>query len=1322
MKKRMFGILLAVLLCAALAAGASAEGGAPIVGGVTVDGTVEIGGGTAAYDAASNTLTLENVNWTGSGDGIAAKSDLNIVLSGENSFVSANGLGVVYDGALSISGSGSLRAGTEAGSGSCGISGDGDLSISGGAVVEAVSAVDQCLRITGNATVDGAALKGSGTGGGMSIGGTLSVNNGGSVTAEVSAGSAIGADVISVDGGSVSGTAYGGNNGDWGVSARERLTVVNGGTVYGSATSGIWATQLEVSGQGSKVTAQAIEFTQEMSDDMCSSVGLYTEGVTVSGGGVLEAEGAMRGITISNGSLTVTGAGSRVTGRAVGPYLPVVDGQTVRTDFTVINVDGNVTASEGAMVEAFSEIKRYTGGLRVNYGGLNADGTLSVNSGGSVTAEVSAGSAISAKVIAADGGSVSGTSYGVNLEEYGLCAGEISVVNGGTVYGSAPVGVRATQLEVSGQGSKMTAQAAEYTQEMEDNVCPSVGLHSDSVTVSGGGVLEAEGTIDGITISKGSLTITGAGSRVTGTALGKSNSSYATGVTCNGGITVSDGGALEGTAYEKRSTGVSSGEKIEVSGGGSVKGTGDWRGVFVGDRFNRNDGLTVSGAGSSVTGVAQGIYADDVEQKPEEEYGSGVRVLNGDLTVSDGALLEGTGSGESVNGILVGPITVDGQVTGPDIESNVSVSNGATIKGTANGRFGHGLYTNGDVTVDASALESTGDGMATVIEGDTIVTNGGSIDAEGPHGYILQLLGKLTVSGKGSSVSSKSYGHGEIHDSYGISVQGGLNVTDGATVYAEGTSRGLWAFTCGVNISGAGSKVMCVSYEASEGVYLEGMHGGGAAVYGDLSVTDGGVLDVRGARRGIAMGGVLTVSGEGSSVSASASGSRFDEINVTGISFFSSGDGSGSGAVIGEGAELSVSSAEIGVANSSGSPFTVNGGHVTVSGGEGAFGAAPVLSGYAGSYGWRTGENAAFTSSKLGGYVYDAAHTYVEIQPGEFAPAVSGTVRAGETLTINIDGTSYVWQTGTSADGPFEDINGTNRNYYKLKPRDEGLYVRVVVTLADGSTIASEPVGPVAAKHETVVQPSQTVKEPEVAPAENGSVTVAPARPGETATVIPEPDSGYVVDKVIVTDSSGNRIEVEHNPDGTYTFDQPQNIVSVEVTYAQPEVVYTDISSESWYYDDFLFVESNGLMEGSSETEFNPEGTMSRAMIWTVLARADGEAVTGADWYETARLWAVSAGISDGSEIHSSVTREQLAVMLWRFAGMPGAEGGLDGFSDTEKVSSWAEQAMAWAIEAGIINGVDAETLDPYGTATRAQCAAMLTRYMQYMRSAALET
>ena len=312
MKKRMFGILLAVLLCAALAAGASAEGGAPIVGGVTVDGTVEIGGGTAAYDAASNTLTLENVNWTGSGESLYFLGHLNLVLAGDSSIVSSDYPAKTHG--LSASGSGSLKL-----EGPSAAAIEGDLSISGGAVVEAVSAVDQCLLITGNATVDGAALKGSGTGGGMNIGGTLSVNNGGSVTAEVSAGSAIGADVISVDGGSVSGTAYGGNNGDWGVSAREQLTVVNGGTVYGSATSGIWATQLEVSGQGSKVTAQAIEFTQEMSDDMCSSVGLYTEGVTVSGGGVLEAEGAMRGITISNGSLTVTGEGSRVTGRAVGP-------------------------------------------------------------------------------------------------------------------------------------------------------------------------------------------------------------------------------------------------------------------------------------------------------------------------------------------------------------------------------------------------------------------------------------------------------------------------------------------------------------------------------------------------------------------------------------------------------------------------------------------------------------------------------------------------------------------------------------------------------------------------------------------------------------------------------------------------------------------------------------------------------------------------------------------------------------------------------------------------------------------------------------------
>ena len=133
-------------------------------------------------------------------------------------------------------------------------------------------------------------------------------------------------------------------------------------------------------------------------------------------------------------------------------------------------------------------------------------------------------------------------------------------------------------------------------------------------------------------------------------------------------------------------------------------------------------------------------------------------------------------------------------------------------------------------------------------------------------------------------------------------------------------------------------------------------------------------------------------------------------------------------------------------------------------------------------------------------------------------------------------------------------------------------------------------------------------------------------------------------------------------------------------------------------------------MDGVSSTQFNPDGTMTRAMVWAILARIDGQTVTGDGWIETAREWAVAEGVSDGENANGAVTREQLVTMLWRYAGEPEGTAPLSAWSDAGSVSDWAAEAMSWAIDNGVITGMSADTLAPQGSATRAQCAAILMR------------
>ena len=135
-------------------------------------------------------------------------------------------------------------------------------------------------------------------------------------------------------------------------------------------------------------------------------------------------------------------------------------------------------------------------------------------------------------------------------------------------------------------------------------------------------------------------------------------------------------------------------------------------------------------------------------------------------------------------------------------------------------------------------------------------------------------------------------------------------------------------------------------------------------------------------------------------------------------------------------------------------------------------------------------------------------------------------------------------------------------------------------------------------------------------------------------------------------------------------------------------------------------------MEGTSAVTFDPSGTVTRGTLMTILARMDGvDTSAGSSWYQAGMEWAVAEGVSDGTAPEGLITREQVAAMLYRYAGSPAVAGEwLNGFADRENVSDWAVSAMNWAVSTGIITGGD-KGLNPQGTATRAELAAMLTRF-----------
>ena len=253
---------------------------------------------------------------------------------------------------------------------------------------------------------------------------------------------------------------------------------------------------------------------------------------------------------------------------------------------------------------------------------------------------------------------------------------------------------------------------------------------------------------------------------------------------------------------------------------------------------------------------------------------------------------------------------------------------------------------------------------------------------------------------------------------------------------------------------------------------------------------------------------------------------------------------------------------------------------------------------------------------------------------------------------------------------------------------------------------------------------------------ENGTIRVSPnvADEDDTVSIYVTPDTGYQLDELIVEDEDGHDVTTTSLASGTrYTFRMPDSDVTVTATFKSRNYTsnFTDVPRYEWYYEAVSYVASEGLMNGVSTTQFNPNGTASRAQIVTILWRLAGEpsALTGAftdvpagQYYSTAVAWASRQGIVTGVgnnrfEPNSNITREQLAVILYRYAQDAGyttsASANITGYYDYARVNSYARTAMSWAVGAGLITGTSTTTLSPQDTATRAQVATILMRFCE---------
>ena len=244
------------------------------------------------------------------------------------------------------------------------------------------------------------------------------------------------------------------------------------------------------------------------------------------------------------------------------------------------------------------------------------------------------------------------------------------------------------------------------------------------------------------------------------------------------------------------------------------------------------------------------------------------------------------------------------------------------------------------------------------------------------------------------------------------------------------------------------------------------------------------------------------------------------------------------------------------------------------------------------------------------------------------------------------------------------------------------------------------------------------------------------AADGQIVYVTATPDTGYVLSSLFVKTAKGDQLKVyEAKKAGTYYFYMPDQYVTVSAYFAPAAsaLPFNDVAYTSWYYDAVKFVYDKGIMDGVSYYRFAPDATITRGMVVTMLWRMAGEPyeaaagftdVAAGRYYTTAVAWAAKNGIVEGMTATTfapdqAITREQLASILYRYAkwlGFSGYGSDISGYTDAGKVSSYAYDAMSWAVRSGVVTGTSARVLDPQGTASRAAAAQMFMNFYNYIK------
>ncbi|MBR4720577.1 MAG: S-layer homology domain-containing protein [Clostridia bacterium] len=344
----------------------------------------------------------------------------------------------------------------------------------------------------------------------------------------------------------------------------------------------------------------------------------------------------------------------------------------------------------------------------------------------------------------------------------------------------------------------------------------------------------------------------------------------------------------------------------------------------------------------------------------------------------------------------------------------------------------------------------------------------------------------------------------------------------------------------------------------------------------------------------------------------------------------------------------------------------------------------------------------------------------VTCQPASISETLSAAFAADDSNVALVSGNKLI------ANEAGETVLHGIVNPYSMELQD--ITVAVTGLQSTGSTISSK----------TDKVDVQTGKDS----AKNGDVTVSKGNPskGEKVTVTVTPDEGYTLSLITVTDKNGNKIKVTRNDDGTYSFVQPSENVTITPEFKEIDTEnnggsrewhFKDVPKTTWYYNAIKEAFDNGRMSGMGEESFEPETEITRGMFAYAIYNREGlpetktknkfSDVKDDSYYKNAIAWATDNGIVSGYDGKNygpddPITREQMVTILWRYAKFKdydvsvSKDTNISDFNDSENISDWAADATLWTVGDGIIRGFEDVTIRPQNSASRAQLAVILNK------------